>query len=124
MSTKFDSYYCSYFSLFHIRFFVVTESGIFLLRFSDSQPGQIAISYTDYEISSTRETKLIVGHCLVDQDVNGLTLTLAKNIRKYDSLKNLLIDCKKLKYFYPDILKTDAFEFIDRLPYQFDSNTI
>lgn len=63
-----------------------------------------------------------MGHCLVDQDVNGLTLTLAKDIRKYNSLQHLLTDCKKLKYFYPNIPKNDAFDFIDRLQYQDDSN--
>ena len=125
-------YFCSSFYIFFSIFqfiFAVTEPGVFLLRFSDSKPGQIAISYTDYEIidkincnNSKEKKKLIVGHCLVDYDKDGLSLSLANDIRKYETLKILLIDCKKLKYFYPYIHKSDAFDIVDR--FQVNSDAI
>ena len=122
-------------------FFTAQETGIFILRFSDSKPGQIAISYTDYVIygnlevpesdesykksdsSSTnkkaederKSNKMVVGHCLVDTVVDGLVLRLSNTVRKYDTLKQLLLDCKKLKKFYPDIPKLNAFECLDNL---------
>jgi hypothetical protein len=125
----------------HFLFFTAQETGIFILRFSDSKPGQIAISYTDYVIygnlevaesdenykksdsSSTKKkvedegkrNKMVVGHCLVDTVVDGLVLRLSNTVRKYDTLKQLLLDCKKLKKFYPDIPKLNAFECLDNL---------
>ena len=125
----------------HLFFFTAQETGIFILRFSDSKPGQIAISYTDYvthgnlEVAESDETfkkfdsssikkkeenegkrnKMVVGHCLVDTVVDGLVLRLSNTVRKYDTLKQLLLDCKKLKKFYPDIPKLNAFECLDNL---------
>lgn len=122
-------------------FFTAQETGIFILRFSDSKPGQIAISYTDYviygnlEVAESDESykksdssslkkkeedegkrnKMVVGHCLVDTVVDGLVLRLSNTVRKYDTLKQLLLDCKKLKKFYPDIPKLNAFECLDNL---------
>ena len=135
--------------------YLATESGVFLLRFSDSKPGQIAISYTDYDTntnnnqdsnqnqnqSDVEKNKIAVYHCLVDVGMDSLSLELLSskssnseknknstststsnsnsnsnsNSRKYDSLKHLLIYCKKLKYFYPHVPKGIAFEFVDRL---------
>jgi hypothetical protein len=125
----------------YLSFFIAQETGIFILRFSDSKPGQIAISYTDYVIygnleapesdesckksdsSSTKKkvedegkrNKMVIGHCLVDTVVDGLVLRLSNTVRKYDTLKQLLLDCKKLKKFYPDIPKLNAFECLDNL---------
>jgi hypothetical protein len=61
------------------------------------------------------ERKIIVGHCLVDSIVDELKLTLANTIRKYNSLKDLLMDCKKLKFLYPLIPKSILFESVDKL---------
>jgi hypothetical protein len=123
---------------------------VFLLRFSESKPGQIAISYTDYEgdknseLDSTlsesnsleeefsastfdkkkfsriendhvKRRKMTVGHCLVDTVVDGLILRLANTVRKYDTLKQLLMDCKKLKFFYPHLPKSKGLECVDKL---------
>ena len=128
---------------------IARESGVFLLRFSESKPGQIAISYTDYdgcensELDSTlsepnsleeefsdlnfdkkkfsrlendneKRKKMTVGHCLVDTVVDGLILRLANTVRKYDTLKQLLMDCKKLKFFYPHLPKAKGLECVDR----------
>lgn len=128
---------------------IARESGVFLLRFSESKPGQIAISYTDYdgcensELDSTlsepnsleeefsdlnfdkkkfsrlendneNRKKMTVGHCLVDTVVDGLILRLANTVRKYDTLKQLLMDCKKLKFFYPHLPKAKGLECVDR----------
>lgn len=136
------------FSLFIL---VVNQVGIFLIRFSDSKPGQIAISYTDYDTRSPNlfkspgaptpdkidtnvsrnlkrnanqsyienkvsfDKKIIVCHCLVDSFVDGLKLTLANTTRQYDSLKDLLVDCKLLKFLFPLIPKSMLFESIDKL---------
>lgn len=95
------------------------ESGVFLLRFSDSKPGQIAISYTDSKTQDTSENNeihgIIVSHCLVDITLDGYTLSLANTERKYDTLKELLTDCKKLKKFYPNTPKATAFHYLDRI---------
>lgn len=145
------SYYIGFF-IFHFSLCTAQETGIFILRFSDSKPGQIAISYTDhviYENSESTESssssmkasveieennkklnstcmklkvenegkrnKMVIGHCLVDTVVDGLVLRLSNTVRKYDTLKQLLLDCKKLKKFYPDIPKLNAFECLDNL---------
>lgn len=97
-----------------VYFLLVNESGIFLLRFSDSKPGQIAISYTDYAvINGIKQNKLIISHCLIDA-ADGL-LSLTDTQRQYSTLKDLLTDCKRLKKFYPDLTKQRAFRLLDRL---------
>lgn len=65
--------------------------------------------------SSEKRRKMIVGHCLVDTVVDGLILRLANTVRKYDTLKQLLMDCKKLKFFYPHLPKARGLECIDIL---------
>ena len=127
--------------------FKVQSPGVFLLRFSESKPGQIVISYTDKVITeiekseinsnsnisnrdntsnkhidnennaiqSERIIKSSVGHCLVDIEENSFVLRLSNNVKKYDSLKHLLMDCKKLKYFYPSFPKATAFECLDNV---------
>ena len=62
---------------------------------------------------SERIIKSTVGHCLVDIEEKSFILRLSNNVRKYDSLKNLLMDCKKLKFFYPSFPKATAFEYLD-----------
>lgn len=62
-----------------------------------------------------KRKKIIVGHCLVDTVVDGLILRLANTVRKYDTLKQLLMDCKKLKFFYPHLPKAKGLECVDKL---------
>ena len=62
-----------------------------------------------------KRNTMIIGHCLVDTVVDGLVLRLSNTVRKYDTLHQLLLDCKKLKKFYPDIPKLNAFECLDNL---------
>jgi hypothetical protein len=65
--------------------------------------------------TSDNDRKIIIAHCLVDSVVDELKLTLANTIRKYNSLKDVLVDCKKLKFLYPLIPKSNLFESIDKL---------
>jgi len=71
--------------------------GTFLIRLSESKPGWLAITFNDSK-KSTKHNKIKIkpDHCLVNVDDKGFTLFFAKGRRSYETLSDLVFDCRKL----------------------------
>lgn len=101
------------------------EAGTFLLRFSESQPGSLVISFIheasspevdDHTTSadwsnrrpslSDRSKKLEVQHCLVIVGENNFSIKFTEGeAQSYLDLTGLIHDCLRLKFLEPDIAK-------------------
>jgi hypothetical protein len=53
---------------------------------------------------------LTVHHCLVDVAQDGLSIFFERGVSKYDTLKELMLNCSRLVKLYPGISKQAAFE--------------
>ena len=80
--------------------------GVFLLRFSESHPGYLVVSFTDTEPKGGMK----VHHCLVNVGSDGVSIYFERGECKYSSLQELIMNCSNLVYLYPDIPKVDAFK--------------
>ena len=104
----------------------MSSAGVFLIRFSESNPGWLVISFNDEEkerkskgggsttsTTSTTSTATRVissnNHCLVSVADNGFTIYFQKGRRKYGKLSELIAECKKLKYLW-----NEKGEFVDK----------
>jgi len=92
-----------------------SREGTFLIRFSDTKAGWLAITFTleiekkEPELSS----ESCVQHVLVDVQADGCVISfLEKGKRKYSTLQSLIQDSKGLNAFYPQVDKQTAFVHI------------
>lgn len=81
--------------------------GLFLVRFSESQPGRLAVSYT--EASRNYPSEISVSHSLVEPLDNQLVLKYDGGTRTYGSITALLLDCHSFEELYPGVSKSIAF---------------
>jgi len=82
--------------------------GTFLLRFSDSNPGCIAVAFVD-------DNKQ-VAHALIRPEQQGFRILLADGDKLYSSFPELIMKCRKLTILFPDVPKADAFAPEDDQP--------
>lgn len=97
--------------------------GTFLLRFSESQAGLLVISFVstadagtsphdEPELTEVKEVETrLVHHCLVTAEDDGCVIFFEGGVwRKYATLSDLILDCKRLVFVEPDVPKTAVFE--------------
>ncbi|GMH50380.1 hypothetical protein TrRE_jg1132, partial [Triparma retinervis] len=84
------------------------DVGTFLIRLSESKPGWLAISFNDLRKSSTK-VKIRQDHCAMSVDEKGFTLFFAKGQRIYDTLTDLVYECRKLVVLPSGMDKKEAF---------------
>ena len=82
------------------------EIGVFLLRFSGSFAGYLVISFTALDKSN----RLKVYHCLVEVKEEGFFVDFDGGTRKHDSLDDVILSYKKLRYLYPKLDKNTVFD--------------
>ena len=108
------------------------EAGTFLLRFSESKPGKLVISFSFEAVAeeeprlpslNDRNTRrhryqhsrnLPVHHCLVHVERDQFSIFDAARQGRptiYPSLPRLIRDCHDLRFLEPDIPKATAFRF-------------
>jgi hypothetical protein len=75
--------------------------GTFMLRFSENNPGHLAIAHVD-------DSKEVV-HTLVGIQQDGFTLPTPAGIYTFPSLADVILSCKPLRILYPDCDKSRAF---------------
>ena len=78
--------------------------GTFLIRFSTTRPGSLAVHYT----STSRRRLGEVVSVLVKVSMAG-ELTVKNGRRPYDNLDDLVLSHHQLKFVYPDVPKVDVF---------------
>ena len=82
------------------------EAGTFLLRFSETKPGKLVISFNLESEASPSRVQLEVQHCLVTVEENNFSIDFQQgNSQSYLNLTNLIEDCQRLKYLEPNIAK-------------------
>ncbi|CAB1112357.1 unnamed protein product [Ectocarpus sp. CCAP 1310/34] len=103
------------------------ERGTFLLRFSESQPGELVVSFTEHvtqaaprdssmlasaPCSRPRSQSMCVKHCLVEVRRGGWCYIEVEQGSKvpYPSLHDLVLACSSMEVLYPDVRKEDAFD--------------
>ncbi|CAM9759163.1 unnamed protein product [Ectocarpus sp. 6 AP-2014] len=103
------------------------ERGTFLLRFSESQPGELVVSFTEHVTqaaprasamltsaprSRPRSQSMCVKHCLVEVRRGGWCYIEVEQGSKvpYPSLHDLVLACSSMQVLYPDVRKEDAFD--------------
>ncbi|CAM9674291.1 unnamed protein product [Ectocarpus sp. 4 AP-2014] len=103
------------------------ERGTFLLRFSESQPGELVVSFTEHVTqaaprassmlasaprSRPRPQSMCVKHCLVEVRRGGWCYIEVEQGSKvpYPSLHDLVLACSSMQVLYPDVRKEDAFD--------------
>ena len=85
------------------------DFGTFLIRLSESKPGSLAISFNDLYKSNTK-VKIRQDHCAMSVNEKGFTLDFKKGgHRLYDTLTDLIYECKKLIKLPNGETKEEAF---------------
>jgi hypothetical protein len=83
--------------------------GTFILRFSDSNSGCLAIAYVMPVAAAGGARK--IDHFLIKLTPRGYALTLAnKTELVYPTLSELLLKCQLLQFVYPGFDKRDIFQ--------------
>ncbi|CAM9474344.1 unnamed protein product, partial [Heterosigma akashiwo] len=83
-----------------------SPEGTFLIRFSDSQQGWLAISFaaeggSKEGATADHHNRKRIQHCLVEVQADGCSIVFSKgHRRKFSSLKRLIYECSVLKAFY------------------------
>eukprot|EP01006_Ploeotia_vitrea_P038935 TRINITY_DN66291_c0_g1_i1.p1 TRINITY_DN66291_c0_g1~~TRINITY_DN66291_c0_g1_i1.p1 ORF type:complete len:273 (-),score=169.52 TRINITY_DN66291_c0_g1_i1:116-832(-) len=83
------------------------KPGTFLLRFSETRPGHMSVSYV--------ARPGFVQHTRIDTRGNGYQIDVNGRVLTYDSLEEFVLLCRPLLTLYPDTPKERVF-FGDELP--------
>lgn len=83
------------------------EEGTFLVRFSTSHLGLLAISFVAPPAG-------VVQHCLVQATSEGCDLFMSPARKRYACLEDLLRDCSNLSILYPGVPKLQALQQLGR----------
>jgi len=85
------------------------DQGTFLIRLSESKPGSLAVSFNDVKTSSSGAKKIKQDHCAMSVNERGFTLFFARGQRMYDTLTDLVYECRKLVMLPDGMDKREAF---------------
>ena len=89
-------------------------SGTFLVRFAsrEQHAGWLAVSFKDVrcENENNKGTRpASIEHCLIRVDADGFVIFFRDSGMKYPTLHELVQQCNKFKYLWPDVPKETAF---------------
>jgi hypothetical protein len=91
------------------------EEGCFLVRFSTTHLGLLAISFVAPRATGAAAAggsevsgRQAIQHCLVQVTPDSCDLFMGPSRRRYDSFQDLVRDCGVLESFYPGVPKHEA----------------